>query len=87
MMKFYIKLILGITLIFFFTVIFIFIHEIRSKDHDDFYNFSLNDTSAVTKILIWDKSPDTVFLSRQKNNTWLVNKDSYNILTLVFVYE
>ena len=73
MMKFYIKLILGITLIFFFTVIFIFIYEIRSKDHDDFYNFSLNDTSAVTKILIWDKSPDTVFLSRQKNNTWLVN--------------
>tara|TARA_B100000767_G_C19775053_1_gene542105 strand:- start:1841 stop:2845 length:1005 start_codon:yes stop_codon:yes gene_type:complete len=74
-MKFYLKLILSIALLFFAAMSFIFIYEVTCKDHDDddYYDFSLNDTSSITKILIWDKSPDTVFLSRQKNNQWIVN--------------
>lgn len=72
-MKFYLKFILTIVLLFVAALTFVFIYEVTSKDSNEYYDFSINDTSSVTKIIIWDKSPDTVFLSRQKNNLWLVN--------------
>lgn len=38
----------------------------------ELYNFAVQDTAAVTKVVIWDKSPDTVVLER-KGVQWLVN--------------
>ena len=56
----------------FHVIAFIFFYEVSSGDSSDSYNFSINDTSSINKIIIWDKSPDTVTLER-KNNDWLVN--------------
>lgn len=48
--------------------------EIASQNSFDkeLYNFAVADTAAVTKLVIWDKSPDTVTLER-KGAQWLVN--------------
>jgi len=44
----------------------------QALDDSELYNFSIADTSAITKFVIWDKSPDTVVLERQADH-WLVN--------------
>ena len=48
--------------------------EVASQNSFDkeLYNFAVSDTAAVTKLVIWDKSPDTVTLER-KGQQWLVN--------------
>lgn len=71
-MKLIKKIIFPILLIFAAVTAFIFFYEVSSGDSSDSYNFSINDTSSINKIIIWDKSPDTVTLER-KSNDWLVN--------------
>lgn len=84
-MKLIKKIIFPILLIFATVFAFIFFYEVSSGDSSDSYNFSINDTSSINKIIIWDKSPDTVTLER-KSNDWLVNNkflarnDAINIL-------
>ncbi|HAB35442.1 MAG TPA: hypothetical protein DCE58_02440 [Cryomorphaceae bacterium] len=48
--------------------------ELSSQNGMDkeLYNFAVQDTAAITKLVIWDKSPDTVTLER-KGSQWLVN--------------
>ena len=50
------------------------LREVASQNSFDkeLYNFAVSDTAAVTKLVIWDKSPDTVTLER-KGQQWLVN--------------
>ena len=71
-MKLIKKIIFPILLIFAAVTAFIFFYEVSSGESSDSYNFSINDTASIHKIIIWDKSPDTVTLER-KSNDWLVN--------------
>ena len=71
-MKLIKKVIFPILLILAAFIAFIFFNEVSSGDSSDGYNFSINDTASINKIIIWDKSPDTVTLER-KSNDWLVN--------------
>lgn len=49
------------------------------------YDFAVSDTSSIDKIVIWDKTPDTVVLER-KEKIWIVNgqhrarKDAVEVL-------
>ena len=54
---------------------FLLIREIWSQKGIDqgLYDFAVGDTSAITRIVIWDKSPDTVVLTRTSGSQWLVN--------------
>lgn len=56
------------------TIAGVLVREVVAHDGVDeaLYDFAVPDTAAVTKIVIWDKSPDTVTLER-KGIQWLVN--------------
>tara|TARA_B100001059_G_scaffold108774_1_gene108581 strand:+ start:26110 stop:27108 length:999 start_codon:yes stop_codon:yes gene_type:complete len=71
-MKLIKKVIFPILIILAAFIAFIFFNELSSGDSSGGYNFSINDTASINKIIIWDKSPDTVTLER-KSNDWLVN--------------
>ncbi|MDG1252359.1 MAG: hypothetical protein P8N56_01650 [Schleiferiaceae bacterium] len=57
-----------------FSIVAILVREIIANDGVDeaLYDFAVSDTASVSKIVIWDKSPDTVRLDR-KGIQWMVN--------------
>ena len=82
-MKLIKKIIVRILLIFAAVTTFIFFYEVSSGDSSDSYNFSINDTASINKIIIWDKSPDTVTLER-KSNDWLVNNKFFALNDAIY---